>query len=689
MPSPASTWCAPASVVSSAALLVILGAAALGGCGTSTVTTDAAPPAAAAVPVGLAALTDLAGLAQQRPAGFRTQQVSSYDRTGGNLDFGISAEDALALTGFRAKLDNSFLYRDGDRYVIFDEVGPGIVTRIWMTEFTVSLGGSIAGDLAFELDDEPTPRVQMSRQELFSGHVAPFLAPLAGNETMSSGSYYSIVPIPYARRLRISTSTVPHYVNITYTRLPADHPIASFDPAEDVSATAAVLAAAGTDPKGVEPTRAAQVAINVAPGASQPLWERTGPGTVLRLEVTGPPGAAMPLGLRLQASWDAAAAPQVDAPLDDFFGAALGPGARSLAFGRDGNRFYCYFAMPFQRAARFVLRNDGAAAVTGWTFRLGAVDDVLGATPLPFHAQSTTAQRVPDGHDVVMLDTTGSGHVVGVVLTAGCGVQGRCGGGSAGMDGTHLEGDERVYIDGSRYPQLHGTGLEDFFNGGFYFIKGPFTLPTHGSPASAATSGRRPGFGLRAMYRLLLGDAIVFTNRIRLGVEHGPGNDVPAEMHGLVFYYASPDATVLETDSILLGDPASEAAHALSADGRTDVTRSSVFRGDDDAVRLRATGFTAMVTRFRVAIDPANRGVRLRRLADIGAGTQSAVVRVNGTAVGTWHSAEVNPNQRWADLDFEIPAGSTAGHDHLDVELDATGSPTPWTAYGYTVFTYR
>jgi hypothetical protein len=32
-----------------------------------------------------------------------------------------------------ASLDNSYPYRDGERYVIFDQLGPGVVYRIWMT----------------------------------------------------------------------------------------------------------------------------------------------------------------------------------------------------------------------------------------------------------------------------------------------------------------------------------------------------------------------------------------------------------------------------------------------------------------------------------------------------------------------------------------------------------------------------
>ena len=61
---------------------------------------------------------------------------------------------------------------------------------------------------------------------------------------------------------------------------------------------------------------------------------------------------------------------------------------------------------------------------------------------------------------------------------------------------------------------------------------------------------------------------------------------------------------------------------------------------------------------------------------------------INGQLVGNWYSADVNPILRWADLDFEIPEAVTRGRSSLDVDIDARQSPTPWTAYGYEVFSY-
>jgi hypothetical protein len=94
------------------------------------------------------------------------------------------------------------------------------------------------------------------------------------------------------------------------------------------------------------------------------------------------------------------------------------------------------------------------------------------------------------------------------------------------------------------------------------------------------------------------------------------------------------------------------------------------------------------VTNFRVAIDPANEGVRLRRTADIALGRQSANVLVDGHLAGIWYTPDINPTLRFADLDFEIPALLTAGRDTIRITLDATTSPTAWTAFEYVAYSY-
>jgi hypothetical protein len=199
------------------------------------------------------------------------------------------------------------------------------------------------------------------------------------------------------------------------------------------------------------------------------------------------------------------------------------------------------------------------------------------------------------------------------------------------------------------------------------------------------TSPRRPGLNLRSAYRVFLGDAIPYESGIRLAIEHGPTNDVPADLSSLVFHYARATAVLVESDRLTIGDPASEAAHALAVEDRVPVSLTSAFRGNSSDVVVAASGMTARVTRFRASVDAANRGVRLRRLADLAGGRQVARVHVNGAFAGVWQSSDVNPSLRWAELDFELPVALTQDHSTLDVEIDAIGSPAAWTGFEYVV----
>src|SRR5262249_37183228 len=143
--------------------------------------------------------------------------------------------------------------------------------------------GALRGDVQFELDGETTPRLSLDREALFSGTRAPFLSPLAGDRSVSSGGFYSVVPIPFARRLRISTSTVPNWMQATFSHPPPAQRVTSSAPPGATSGVAALRARAGAPATTAEPTGTADVAVSVEAGAEAVLWEHAGPGTIVRL----------------------------------------------------------------------------------------------------------------------------------------------------------------------------------------------------------------------------------------------------------------------------------------------------------------------------------------------------------------------------------------------------------------------
>ena len=189
-------------------------------------------------------------------------------------------------------------------------------------------------------------------------------------------------------------------------------------------------------------------------------------------------------------------------------------------------------------------------------------------------------------------------------------------------------------------------------------------------------------------YRLHLGDAVHYLDRVRLGIEHGAANTAGNDHYSSVAYYYEHDQSMLiQTDSLDIGDSGSEAAHDYTASSsqQTDAL-TSFFEGEDDDVALTDSGRTLTgQSSFSISIDPQNEGVLLRRRYDQFNACQQAKVLVDGSDVGTWYSPESNRTLRWAKEDFVLPPLATTGKSSVGITLEIQGE-APWTEYAYEVF---
>ena len=105
-----------------------------------------------------------------------------------------------------------------------------------------------------------------------------------------------------------------------------------------------------------------------------------------------------------------------------------------------------------------------------------------------------------------------------------------------------FEGDDSASIDGNS--RIHGTGSEDYFNGGWYAMMdrwdGKMSLPLHGALDYSLPFCRTGG------YRFYLSDKLSFENSFYMSIEHGPaGNKFPVDYTSLALYYS--DAPVIES----------------------------------------------------------------------------------------------------------------------------------------------
>ncbi|TDE09671.1 DUF2961 domain-containing protein [Jiangella asiatica] len=381
--------------------------------------------------------------------------------------------------------------------------------------------------------------------------------------------------------------------------------------------------------------------------------------------------------LRLRISFDGQQT--VDAPVGEFFGSGLGEtSVRSLMYAMedgDGGWYRSWWPMPYARSAEVWLVNESEVPVTAgsssitWARDTSVARSLRGEEPAIGYFQATSRRGDTEfGRDWVFLDVDGHGKFVGVNHT----MEGRITGGNIR---NYLEGDERVYVDGMRTPQLNGTGSEDFYEGGWYFNRNEFSNPMNGAPEMETRS-----FGCEhqcdAAYRLMIADAVGFRTGLRFGIEHGPTANEPAVYGSTAFWYGHAGAVGLRTTDTV---PAGSGGRELT----------STFEGDDDTVAVTGTvaDSTEPVT-FTVDIDQKNDGVRLRRLSDQASPGQAAAVSVDGVDVGVWRQPLGNTSSRWLEDEFELPAPVTAGKSSVTVTLSPVPGAPAWTAATYQVLSH-
>ncbi len=378
--------------------------------------------------------------------------------------------------------------------------------------------------------------------------------------------------------------------------------------------------------------------------------------------------------VNLQIYFDGETTPSVDAPVGLFFGMGTINAIKfqSLPVGvtKTTDQMYCYFPMPFKNSFELKLVNNS-------DYDLSDVDVTVKYEDLPsgmsefgyFKTQYNKESPTTSGNDYIFLDETGTGKFVGLVIEA-----------FDGYNDSWLEGDERFYIDGCRTPALYGTGTEDYFNGAWYFSRGPFHLATHGFTTASKSD--------RSLYRFHLSEPVCFTNRAKFGIEHGPANDVNINYHSLAFYYHRPESKLKLTDELILGDSQSEQSHNYNtSDSRAETGKMYYFEGDNDRVPVKESGYYIKGTsEFTVKVTPG-KPVRIKRMFDYKIKNQTAGIYIDGALVGTWYTNGSNSFKRWREEFFMIPAEFTKGKSEITIKIEAPVNEYKWSEFHYWIYT--
>ena len=246
---------------------------------------------------------------------------------------------------------------------------------------------------------------------------------------------------------------------------------------------------------------------NMEPGETKKLLDIKGEGTIQRIWLTIDHNPIKLRSLRLQFFWDDSNKPAVDVPLGDFFGYNLG---KQIAFqsalfsSGEGRSYNCYIPMPFKKAAKVLLINEGTERVKLF-YDIDFLLQKLPLNSLYFHAYWNRQQSGQLGDDYILLPKVeGKGRFLGI--SVGLNTDTSYGKSWWG------EGEVKMYLDGdTKYPTINGTGAEDYI--GSAWGLGTFTNWYQGCTIANDSTGQ---FNF---YRWHIPDAIYFNKDIKVTIQ--------------------------------------------------------------------------------------------------------------------------------------------------------------------------
>lgn len=242
-------------------------------------------------------------------------------------------------------------------------------------------------------------------------------------------------------------------------------------------------------------------------GQTKKLLEVKGEGTIQRIWLTFDHSPMKLRSLRLQFFWDESNKPAVDVPLGDFFVYNLG---KQVAFesalfsSGEGRSYNCYIPMPFKKAAKVLLINEGKERVKLY-YDIDFLLHKLPTNALYFHAYWNRNWSGQLGDDYVLLPKViGKGRFLGISV-------------GLNTDTSYSrswwgEGEIKMYLDGdTKYPTINGTGAEDYI--GSAWGLGKFINQYQGCTIANDSSGQ---FNF---YRWHIPDAVYFNSDIKVAIQ--------------------------------------------------------------------------------------------------------------------------------------------------------------------------
>ncbi|APW61977.1 glycoside hydrolase family 172 protein [Paludisphaera borealis] len=481
-------------------------------------------------------MVDLSWLAQPPAAGERSVMFSSYDRASKLEGDTIVNPFANGDRGHYLRVEGESGHRE---WVLAESKGPGYVSRIW--------SANPDGELRIYIDGSDKPALAGPFASITNGEIEPFSAPFGHDASRGRNLYF---PFPFARAIKITTTKGDQYYQVNVTTLPKNTQVESYSPE--------VLARAGGT---IANTRRALLESPLARfsgdlAASQPFRLRPGHSTEI-IPTRNPgdrPGAITALLCQISRSnldddaladvlartlltitFDDAVTPQVATPLGDFFGSGPGLNHFQMAVNEVGDSaaMIARWHMPYQHSARIGLKNqsDHAADVV---IRANIHEDPSNAGKLTFHARWRSDEVLRTKKAEGTLDWPalrvkgGAGRFVGLL----CNIYNP-------TPAWWGEGDEKIYVDGEKFPSTFGTGTEDYF-GYAWGDTHPYMNPFHSQTRSDGPGSK----GNTSNVRHQILDSVPFQKSLDFDIEVWHWEAVTIQYGTLAYFYAAPGATI-------------------------------------------------------------------------------------------------------------------------------------------------
>lgn len=475
---------------------------------------------------------------------YRAAQTSSYDRrTVAPDSAGWFANDDGA--GYE-RLDTI-----GGRVekVLFEQEGPGAVTRIWMT--TLDKRGTLR--FYFDGANRPSltiPAYDMSRFPFEAGEALSLTHTHYVDEPSGKGGNTFFLPIPYARSCKITfeepdySVKIPRYYHIGYRIYEPSTAVETFSisQARRLAAKIAEVNRCMMSPEtfagGIECTRT--LSTDIAHEASLPL----------------PGGAKAVRSLRVHLSdfdierldeimsstfisMDFDGVRCVDVPLDCFFGAGSGAVTVKSRFTESDGAGDCLsrWVMPYAEHAVITLSSCADAKFAA-TLTCHVDDFQTPADMFYFHAAYRDEKSVAVGNDYGSNDNldwnfttiAGRGIYCGDVFS----LYNHC-------PDWYGEGDEKIWVDDDTFPSFMGTGTEDYYNCSWAPVV-PFATPFGGAPRADSPTSH----GYNTFFRTRNLDVIPFSESLTFDLEMLSWTPGAIDCRAAAFWYGTLDSHAVE-----------------------------------------------------------------------------------------------------------------------------------------------